>query len=97
MVNIVVFFTVPYALVFLYGLRIRSFSSNELLFHMFFVFIVFIVYIAIGYLTCGKIVVTQAFKYPPTAYYLSYAILVSILLYYIITFHDLRVQNLKVV
>lgn len=97
LVSLSVFEPLAYGLVFLYGLRISSFKSREILSQLAAIFAIFTLYLIVGFLVCGKIVTTQPFKYPPTIYYLSYSIIISQFLFYAVTFHNIRAQDLKLV
>lgn len=91
------FITIPYSLIFMYGLRAKKISKNDLQIHILLFGLLFSVYLLIGYFVCGKIVQTQPFKYPPKAYYLSFAMLVSVSLYYATKYHNLKIQNFKLI
>jgi len=70
----------PYVVVFCYGVRISRYSRNTLLIHAVFFLIVCMVGVIYLYLINGSLVATQGYKYPPTMYYLSYALFISALL-----------------
>lgn len=76
-----VFYLVPFGIVFAYGLRIEAMSKKEHAVSILINAAVFIAYAALLYNTEGKFIQTQEFKYPPTAYYLSYALLAIELLW----------------
>jgi peptidoglycan/LPS O-acetylase OafA/YrhL len=68
----VVFIIVPYALIFLYGLRLRELSDRQVLMVALVAFGLFLA-IALRKLEYfGVFIQTQEFKYPPKLYYLSY-------------------------
>ena len=79
--SLVVFYVVPYSLLFALGLRIPQFPSrsNSILLWLFL--ICFILLAFLFWLNTGNFVPTQKFKYPPSIYYLSYATSVSIFLW----------------
>lgn len=80
------YFLVPYGVVFFIGTRIDKMRWMHRRGYLmgagicFAVAVSFAVYFAA---TTGSFVPTQQFKYPPTLYYLSYALSVSFLLYYL--------------
>ncbi len=74
-----VFYMLPYAVVFSIGLRLPLLARRGV---FVFLGLMLLVFITLGYLYYneeGKLIVTQLYKYPPRAYYLSYAIFVSLL------------------
>jgi len=97
LVNILIFFTVPYGLIFLYGLRITSFDKEALRKHLIFFSIILTICLIIGTVVCGHIIPTQPFKYPPTLYYLSFSLAVSLSVYYTVIFHELRIEQSSIV
>lgn len=95
--RIIFCYTIAYSLIFLYGLRITTFSHSDLKSHSIFLVSLFILLIIIGYSLTGEIVPTQHFKYPPTCYYLSYSMIISISLYRIVISHNFRIQDSKLI
>jgi peptidoglycan/LPS O-acetylase OafA/YrhL len=72
LLNEVVFIVVPYALIFLYGLRLRELSDRQVLSVALVAFGLFLFIALRKLLFFGEFVQTQEFKYPPRLYYLSY-------------------------
>lgn len=78
----VVFYCVPYAVVFSIGMRIIYYDNRKIgvLAAIFFAAFIFLAYN--NYKIKNEFVYTQLFKYPPTIYYFSYALMVGMLLWY---------------
>lgn len=75
------FYVIPYGIIFSLGLRFMNLPSLQLIAPAFLFALVFAM-IAIGlYWKAQEIVYTQAFKYPPQLYYLSYALAVSLIVW----------------
>jgi hypothetical protein len=74
MVGLTVFYAWPYSLVFAVGLRLPSLPRKGVLWLGVLNGTVFLVLGVSHYLEAGRIVGTQLYKYPPSAYYLSYAL-----------------------
>lgn len=80
-----VFFTYSYGLIFLYGIRLPTLNLRALLSHIKIfggIFFLFFVYL---FFKNGETIPTQDFKYPPQTYYLSYALFVSTILFFVVT------------
>ncbi len=81
--SLVLFYLIPYSVLFALGLRMIKFGSmtnNRLFLFFFIVFGVMAIYF---WENTGSFVQTQKYKYPPSTYYFSYAILVSMFLWII--------------
>lgn len=74
-------YLVPYALVFLIGLRLPELGRKQLLLIAATAFCTFAVEADILWMLSGQLVQTQNFQYPPQSYYLSYAIFMSIIIW----------------
>jgi len=74
-------FVVPYGVLFAVALRIPRLRAAQLTVLGVGAAIVFLVMGVSLYLQTGALVPTQKYKYPPTAYYLSFALAVSVLLW----------------
>ena len=72
-----VLYLIPYALVFAVGLRIPQLSRNQVLRATVGLFVICSAVGVALYAVSGKFIFTQEFKYPPSLYYLSYALGVS--------------------
>ena len=81
--NVLFMYTISYGLLYLYGIRISTFSSRTLKKHLFFMIFIFLLYIIYYWIQDNTIYTTQKFKYPPEGYYFSYALIVSIFLFYL--------------
>ena len=81
--SLVVFYIIPYSLLFALGLRIPHFSTRGTSILLWFFLICFVLLAFLFWLKTGSFVPTQKFKYPPSIYYLSYATTVSIFLWII--------------
>lgn len=80
-VNRVIFFTIPYALLYFYGMRLGSLSNRQIVISAFCSFCLFAGLATSLYMQEGSFVPTQEFKYPPRLYYLVYAICFLNLIY----------------
>jgi peptidoglycan/LPS O-acetylase OafA/YrhL len=79
--NKTLFFLLPYTFLFGLALRMSRLCTAQLWALGGGAALVFIVMGGALYLQTGSFVPTQNFKYPPTAYYLSFALAVSVLLW----------------
>jgi len=75
------FYIIPYAIVFSLGLRFSSAASSSLIVAGVISGIIFVVIAIALFFNLKGIVYTQAFKYPPQLYYLSYALSVAFILW----------------
>ncbi len=91
--ELAMFFTVSYGLIFLYGVRLSSLNKRAIQSHLFLFLIIFISYLVIIFIQNDKFIPTQKFKYPPQIYYLSYALFISITLYYITKFNKIIIEK----
>lgn len=67
-----------------FGLQLKKIDNKNIL-KLILIFIVIFMIMAIIYLNIyGKFITTNKYKYPPRLYYLSYAISLSLLSYYLI-------------
>lgn len=84
----IVFYTVSYGFIFLYGLRMLFFSKKEIKYHIVafaFIFAIFACYNLIKY---NEFIGTQEYKYPPRIYYISYALFISFTLFYLTLYSE---------
>ena len=88
---------VPYALVFLYGLRMHTMSRRALFLTGSVSGFVFAVIASYLYLAADGFIQTQAYKYPPRLYYLSYAVAISTALYILLKERQNRSKKIAVV
>ena len=72
-----VYYAIPYGGILLFGLLYNKFSYKEKLFISSFALVIYIAFAVAAYLIKGRYVPTQAFKYPPRMYWISYAIGIS--------------------
>jgi hypothetical protein len=92
----IVLYAIPYALVFSAGLRILAMKPVQLYVLCLVSFLSFIV-IGVGlFIYSGYFISTQEFKYPPSTYYISYAIFVSVSLWLSINVISLVFDKLRV-
>lgn len=79
--SLIILYAIPYSLLFALGLRIPTLTekSNKAILLAFL--ICFALLTGAHCYTSGEFVPTQQFKYPPTIYYFSYAISVSVFLW----------------
>jgi len=78
-INFYVDYALGYGMIFALGMRIRKLSTKELWFVGGFAMIVFVILGAYHFVQEGHFVQTQKFKYPPSAYYVSYAIVACLI------------------
>ncbi len=76
-----VFYVIPYGFVCAIGLALPGMSRKSVLCLAALFFTVFAAALAYEYYATGEVHSLSSFKYPPRLYYLSYAMLVSLLLY----------------
>jgi peptidoglycan/LPS O-acetylase OafA/YrhL len=74
-----VYYGISFSLVFALGVRIPRLTGNLCLMVAVISFLVFALLGFSYYNLEGRVVTTQEYKYPPSAYYIFYAILVSVL------------------
>ncbi|UTA47595.1 acyltransferase [Simiduia sp. 21SJ11W-1] len=92
-------YLIPYAMVFALGLRLIRLTHTQLLLAIAFFGVVFAAFAMYLYTSHGYIVPTQRFKYPPGIYYLSYAMVASLVLWLLIDkiaqlIHLIKIQPL---
>jgi fucose 4-O-acetylase-like acetyltransferase len=79
--SLVFHYIIPYSILFALGLRIPSLTQAQIG-RIIFTSIALFILIGLGMLlSLGTILPTQQFKYPPSIYYFSYAIVVSLMLW----------------
>ncbi|MBD2187897.1 acyltransferase family protein [Pseudanabaena mucicola] len=77
----IVLYLMPYAVIFAIGLRLNSINKKLLVYIAILALSTFGIMGLSFYLNSGLFIQTQAFKYPPSIYYLSYALGISIVLW----------------
>ena len=91
----IILYLMPYAVIFAIGLRLNSINRKLLVYMAISCLSAFGIIALSFYLNSGLFIQTQNFKYPPSIYYLSYAVGISIVLWlaseYIVNF----INNLK--
>ena len=75
---------ISYGAVFILGYNYLIFNSKQRIFSFLLFFTVFSIYIAINYFVLGVVNGPQAYKYPPTLYYIAYSIVVMLALYHVV-------------
>lgn len=76
---------IPYSALYFYGLRLHQLSNKSLFAIIISSLFVFVILAITKFLTFGKPVPTQMYKYPPTIYYLSYAFFCINLIYFVVS------------
>lgn len=79
----ILFTIIPYGIILFIGTRLHTFSKNNILILCSISFLIFSAYAVILYTLKGHLLPTQSYKYPPTAYYISYAMFASTFLYWV--------------
>lgn len=88
-----VVYVIPYGLIFIIGIRILRTSSREVSYWLLFFLAVFFSFGVYFYAGRGSFVQTQDFKYPAQAYYVSYALAVSLFLWLTSDFYLKRIER----
>ena len=70
----IVFYAVPYGVIFAIGLRLPKLNRTSVLLFMGVMLVLFLICMTILWERQGLLVPTQQFKYPPRVYYLSYGL-----------------------
>jgi fucose 4-O-acetylase-like acetyltransferase len=83
MLNDILYTAIPYGCIFFLGTRLYAMSGKSMLATSMIFLFLFAAYAFLLYKLNGHIIPTQKFKYPPTAYYISYAMFASIGLYWL--------------
>lgn len=89
-----VFYLIPYGCLFGLGLRLRKMSKNSVLMMMLICFALFVSFLF--QYSHSNFTPTEDYKYPPTVYYISYAVFVSLLLYLIFDDNLLKILGSNV-
>lgn len=76
-----VYLAVPYVLLFSLGLRLPDLSRQGIIILTLFFASVYVGWLSYYAISTGQWVQTQQFKYPPTSYYLSFALMMGCFLY----------------
>jgi fucose 4-O-acetylase-like acetyltransferase len=94
-ISLITHYIIPYSLIFALGLRIPQMKLQQLK-NIAYASLAIMITIG-GYLfyTDGALVPTQKFKYPPSVYYLSYAMFISTLLWILAPAIEKRLENTK--
>ncbi|HOO89728.1 MAG TPA: acyltransferase family protein [Syntrophales bacterium] len=94
--NSVIFIIIPYSLLYLYGLKLGALSDRQVMFISASFLIVFASIAAYMKAHNGSFVPTEQYKFPPTIYYLSYA-LFALHAVYLFCRHAVGYMNPKVI
>ncbi|MBP0006396.1 MAG: acyltransferase family protein [Cyanobacteria bacterium SBC] len=78
------FYAIPYSCLFAFGAMLDRLSQKTIAYLSIANFTIFTTIAAWLYFKNGEFIRTQDYKYPPQLYYLSYAIFVSLLLYFVV-------------
>jgi fucose 4-O-acetylase-like acetyltransferase len=89
-------YILPYSIIFALGLRLSSLKATTTKIISSILLLTFILIFGWLYSTQGKIIPTQEFKYPPSIYYFSYAIFISLLLWQLSNSIDKVIIKLKI-
>ena len=82
MLNDIIYMAIPYGLIFFLGTQLHAINGKRLLTISFIIMLMLVVCATIIFKLNGHIVPTQRYKYPPTAYYILYALFASFVLYW---------------
>ncbi len=86
---------IPYSILFLVGVRFLSFTKNQTLLGLFlflFLFVVFGIYNA--FINDWRFIQTQNDKYPVGLYYVSYSLLCTFAMWYLIAEKSIKISKL---
>ncbi len=81
LLTMVIYYIVPYSLLFAFGLRIPLLSNHITKKLLWLSVTCFVAIGGVLWTQSGNFVPTQAYKYPPSIYYFSYAIAVSLVIW----------------
>lgn len=87
--NVIVMYTLSYGLIYLYGIRLNSFNKASLIKHFTFISVILLSYLSYNWIFYRELYTTQQFKYPPEGYYFSYALVISLFLFYFTKYTNL--------
>ncbi len=73
-------YVIPYSIIFALGLRLNTLSKKEIKYLALVFIVIFIALAILLIIKRGGYISTQQFKYPPSIYYLSYAIFFTLIL-----------------
>ncbi|SCX94311.1 Fucose 4-O-acetylase [Nonlabens sp. Hel1_33_55] len=79
----IIFCIKPYSIIYLLGMRLIKFSQKGIKSLFIFFLILFLILGVCLYIINQELIPTQDFKYPISTYYLSYALMFSLFLFYI--------------
>lgn len=86
-----IFYVIPYLLLFFYGRMIARTKRKWIELIAYLTFAIIVIWELISYYKTGNILNIQAYKYPPTFFYLVYAIFMSSMIFiYIEEFKDIK-------
>jgi len=91
----IIFIVTPYFLIYLYAFRINRLRGSLVLILATVSFVIFLGMATVKYQEAGVFIQTQAFKYPPTLYYLSYAFFAINIIYLLVKNIDLTGARVK--
>ena len=78
--NFIIAYAIPYGIIYVFGMLSKKTSPNDDMKISIIFFMIFIFSSICIFLICNEIQPTQIMKYPPTIYYISYALFMSFLL-----------------
>ncbi|MCG5610684.1 acyltransferase family protein [Klebsiella pneumoniae] len=76
--------TISYGAVFILGYKFLTYNKIQILFAFFVFLAAFITYVIYNYLAHEVVYGPQVYKYPPTLYYISYSVVMTIVVFYAI-------------
>lgn len=83
MLNDIIYMAIPYGFIFFLGTRLYAMRARSMFIASIISLLLFVVYAFFLYESNGHFIPTQNYKYPPTAYYILYAMFASIGLYWL--------------
>lgn len=81
--NVIIMYTFSYGLLYLYGIRFNQFNKSSIQKQFAIIFLILLSYLLYYWEFYTTVYPTQIFKYPPEGYYLSYALMISLIILYL--------------
>lgn len=86
--NIVVnsfYLLIPYSIINALGMELKYLNKKTIISIITIFFITFSIFLIYYFIQEGKFISTQNYKYPPSVYYISYALVISLILYLLVS------------
>ncbi|MCI8412252.1 MAG: acyltransferase [Clostridia bacterium] len=80
----VIYYIIPYGICISLGLQLKKLNNKKIIKLLITFLLIFFIMLIIYFNINGTFITTNKYKYPPRLYYLSYAIALSLLAYYLV-------------